>query len=271
MPRPGTRGRPGVRPRRGPAAAPGPSPRKTEEAKVHGRHACQALFERRPEDVLRVYVTQEVVGLFGELLRACAARRLPYRIVAPDELHKITDSTHHEGICIVARPRPSPALVDLLDPPGPAVILALAGVANPHNLGAIVRVAAHFGARGVVTSGGAALSAAAHRTAEGGSEWVDVVTLADLEPALRSCSQAGFTVLATSSHRGDPLFSAELPSRMVLLLGAEAEGLSKPLMATAHRALQIPGTGAVESLNVAAAAAVLLAEAFRRRGAPARR
>jgi TrmH RNA methyltransferase len=232
---------------------------------VCGRHACRALYERRPAAIQRVYLLSELVDEFGDLLHDCARERRPYKIVASDELERITESRHHEGICIVAAAPAPRAWADVLRAPGPGWIVALAGVANPHNTGAIVRTAAHFGARAVLVEGEARrLPPAVWRTAQGGAEWVDVVPVPALTPALAEARRAGYKVCATSSHGGAALFAAELPPRAVIVLGAEDEGIAPALAAAADLTLQIPGSGHVESLNVAASAAVLLAELWRR-------
>jgi RNA methyltransferase, TrmH family len=243
------------------------SGRRATEVKIYGRNACRAVFTRRPEEVDRVYLVTDLLREFAEPLRERAERRLPYKVVTAEELEAITESKHHEGICVVARPRPEPTSSEILSVPGPALLVALADVGNPHNVGAILRTAAHFGARAALLGGlpGARLSSAAHRTAQGGAEWLDVVGVDDLPDALRTCRHAGFSVCATSSHaeEGRDLFSERLPTRAVLLLGSEGEGLPPDLMQEADLLLTVPGTGHVESLNVAAAAAVLLGEFWR--------
>jgi TrmH RNA methyltransferase len=235
------------------------------EIKVCGRHACRALFARRRERILRVYLTEELVKPFGDLLHACAALRRPYKIVGADELERLTESRHHEGICIVAVPEPQRALADVLAAPGPGWLVALAGVENPHNTGAIVRTAAHFGARAVLIEGEPKrLPPVVYRTAQGGAEWVDVVAAPALPAALAEARRGGFTICATSSHGGADLFAAELPARAVLVIGAEDVGLTPELAKAADLTLRIPGSEHVESLNVSAATAVLLAELWRR-------
>jgi TrmH RNA methyltransferase len=260
---PPPRGKP-PRPRAG-----GPTRNRDAEIKVCGRHACRALFERRAAGILRVYLTQELVKPFGDLLHACAELRRPYKIVAPEELERLTESRHHEGICIVASATRPPALADVLATRGPGWLVALAGVENPHNTGAIVRTAAHFGARAVLVEGAPRrLPPVVYRTAQGGAEWVDVVAAPDLASALADARRAGFTVCATSSHAGAPLFAAELPARAVIVLGAEDAGLAPELAQAADVTLQIPGSGHVESLNVAAATAIVLGELWRRHAPP---
>lgn len=239
---------------------------RKSEVRVCGRHACRALLARRPEQILRVYLVRELVESFGDLLRTCARLRRPTRVVGADELERLTESRHHEGICVVAAAPPARTMTDVLRAPGPACLVALAGVANPHNTGAIVRTAAHFGVRAVLIEGEARrLPPAVWRTAQGGAEWVDVVAALALAPALAEARRAGFTICATSSHGGAPLYGANLGPRVVLVLGAEDEGVAPELASAADVTLCIPGSGNVESLNVAAATAVLLSEVWRRR------
>jgi TrmH RNA methyltransferase len=265
-------------PRSGGARAPG-SRGPQDTVKVHGRHACRAVFERRPDDVLRAFVTEEMAGPFGDVLDALARRRRPYKVVSPAELATITDSVHHEGVCLVTLPRPTAPLEEIARAAGPGLIVLLADVGNPHNVGAIIRTAAHFGARAVILAGGRErLPPAALRTSQGGAEWVDVVAAPDaraVDVALDLLQRAGFTIVATSCHaaEGRDLYAERLPERAVVMLGSEGEGLPRRLVERAHAQLRVPGTGRVESLNVAAAAAVILAELWRsgaRRGRPPR-
>jgi TrmH RNA methyltransferase len=290
--------------------------RRSSESRVYGVNACRALFVRRVGDIIRVYLTEEQLPAFGDLLSTCARLRRPYRIVSTSELEAVTESRHHEGICIVARPRAAVALEDLLRAPGPACVVGLVDVGNPHNIGAILRTAAHFGVRGAVFLGaggdapepiaasdadieagadaddealgdddmaalaappGAApatpvrLSAAAARTSQGGAEWLDFVHERDQARALRAARAAGFTIAATSSHGGLALYAGPLPPRLLLLVGAEDEGLTPATLAAADVIVSVPGTGQVESLNVAAATALVLGEHWRGRAAPATR
>lgn len=133
---------------------------------------------------------------------------------------------------------------------------------NPHNLGAILRSAAHFGVSALLLPrhSSLALSGAAARVAEGGAEAVPLVRLGQDDAAIAQLHAAGFRLAATLVRGGDDLFRAALPPRLVYVLGAEGEGMSPALAAACDLRLSIPGTGAVESLNVAAATAVLLAQ-----------
>lgn len=237
---------------------------KDGETKIYGKHACRAVFEKRPDDIIRVLLDQKSKPLFRELLDHCVAQRKTYRVVSTEELEKVSGARHHEGICIVTMPKWSRNLEQVLAEPGPGLILALDQVSNPHNIGTLLRTAAHFGARAVLMSGKLKrLSAAAYRTSEGAAEHVDVIFEEEMSPSLDLCKKAKFSVCATSSHKGSSLYEQELPQRCVILLGAERDGLSKTLMGAADRLISIPGTSNVESLNVASSAAVFMAEHWR--------
>jgi TrmH RNA methyltransferase len=237
--------------------------------KLCGLNACRAIFRHRPDDIVRVYLTEQRLPELRDVLQWCAKERRAYHIVAADELARITQSTHHEGVCILARRMKQISLRELRNALSarqtPHCVLMVEGVGNPHNLGAIARVAAHFGAAALILAPGdgadlPTLSAATHRTAEGGLEAVSVSYVSDAVRAARDLVEDGYTLAGTSSHAGASLYAASLPDRVVFLLGSESEGLSPALLAETTECLAIPGTGAVESLNVACATAVLCAE-----------
>ena len=241
------------------------------QVKTYGRNACRALFEARPADLRRVWLTEDAMGPFGDVLRELAHQRKPYKLVPPGELERVAGAKHHEGICILARERTQPSFEELRGSvvgASPARLLYCDGIGNPHNLGAILRVGAHFGAAGVLGRQGEmpSLSAAARRVAEGAAERVPVVPLDAPDRALEALRADGFAILATAAGGERDLFTETIPARVVFLLGAERTGLSDATRRTADRTVRIGGTGAVESLNVATACAVLLAEHWRAHG-----
>ena len=147
-------------------------------------------------------------------------------------------------------------------PPGPAVAIWLDGVGNPHNFGAILRSAAHFGVAALLLPQGSslALSGAAARVAEGAAEHVPLVRLGEPAAAIDALRDAGFLLAATIVRNGMDLFSTGLPERLIYVMGAEGEGMDLKLAEACDARVSIPGTGAVESLNVAAATAVFLSQ-----------
>jgi len=263
--------RPPAKPR-GPVA--GKRHRGRDEEMFHGLRACEAIFARRPGAIVRVYLTEPRRRQFAKLVEWCVRERKGFQVVGGESLERLTKSIHHEGVAILAAAVPRWTLDDLLAHVAPAArpgpLVYLDGVQNPHNLGSILRTAAHFGAAAILGRQGELppLSPAAVRVAEGAAEFVPVCDLADPVGDLKRLARAGFRIVATSSHRGKPLAATALGGRTVLVLGSEGEGVTRPIEGVAHECGQIPGTGTVESLNVGVACGVALAEAWRQREAP---
>ncbi len=246
-------------------AVPAAIPSRASETRLYGINAVQAVFARRPQAIRKLYLVPERIAQLQPLLKWCVANRIGYRVVEDvEELRRLSASTHHEGVVAdVLREAPL-SLASWLDalPAGPCCALWLDGVGNPHNLGAILRSSAHFGVAGLLLPADAslALSGAAARVAEGGAEAVPMVQLGTEQDALDRLRAAGFVLAATVVRGGQDLFAHSLPPRLVYVLGAEGGGMGDALARACDVRLSIPGSGAVESLNVAAATAVLLAQ-----------
>ena len=245
------------------AQAPAPRAHRDTELRLHGINACLAAFAHRPQDLRKLWLTEANIPAFKQVLAWCVKQRIGYRVVEADEIEKLTASGHHEGVCFALLRTEAPTLDDLLKSIGteePSLLLWLHGVGNPHNLGAILRSAAHFGVRAVLLSDASGLSAAAYRVAEGGAEAVPCIQINESDATLMKLRRIGFKLAATTVREGSSLYAEPLPSRVALLLGAEATGLPQKLLDCADLRLRIPGTGAVESLNVSVASALLIAE-----------
>lgn len=238
---------------------------RAEETRVYGENACQALFQSRPDCIVRAWFIHSVTPRFKEALRWMAANRKAYHVVDDAELTKASGTEHHGGVCFLIKKRNGTSVQQWVSEAAEEdCVLALEDVGNPHNLGAIMRSCAHFGVKGVIVQDAAVMeSGAAIRTAEGGAEHVQPITGDSVLDALAQFRKAGYAIVTTSSHEGTPLFKAELPKKMVLVLGQERDGLSDAALDSADLRVAISGTGNVESLNVSVATGVLLAEWWR--------
>ena len=241
---------------------PSPPVRPQDTDRIAGIAAVEALFAKRPEDVLRLFYVPQRRKEAGPLCKLMAASRKPYREVPPEELSRIAGTGHHGGIVAVALIRPVPELAT----PFPAVLLqgrvlpVLDAVGNPHNLGAIARSAAFFGCTGMLISGDprqAGLSDAAYRTAEGGLEHLALHRVPNLAVALRAMAPR-FTTVAAVAKGGLPPEKLPRNKPFALLLGNEEEGATPQAVAACAQRVTLPGAGHVESLNVSVAAAVLI-------------
>jgi TrmH RNA methyltransferase len=250
--------------------APHPKSLNAPEHKVAGQNACRALFRARPQDIRRVYVTEKTLPLFKDVLKMCAVQRVAYHVKTDADLDAVAETVHHDGVLFLARAKAEASVDDVVEfadrlaSADRMALVLLENVKNPHNLGAILRVCAHFGVPFCLRAGATPpLSPAVLRTAEGGAEHTDVVDAGDGVALLEALQGRGFALLATSSHATLALGGAALPRKSVVLFGSEGEGLSPALTRLADDVVAIPGSGALESLNVACASSILLWELWK--------
>lgn len=237
---------------------------RRDETRIHGVNACRSFFEKRKDDLIRVYLTQERSYEFNDVMKHCVENRLAYHIIPADELARASESEHHEGVCFLIRKRTTLQLDEwlmTLPKKGGVRVIALEQVGNSHNLGAIMRTAAHFGVDAVLFSANSPIhNGSAARTAEGGFESLTLVEYRDAITAVQALRDNGFDIIATSGEGENALYEQKLPKRGVIFFGEEKSGLAQPLLAAADMRLSIPGSGSVQSLNVSCATAVVLGE-----------
>lgn len=185
---------------------------------------------------------------------------------------RLSSREGQSGLAAIVRSR-QPALADLS--PGPdAVFIALHRIGNPGNLGTIIRTADAVGGAGVILIGDAtdAYAPTAVKASMGSLFAIKVVHVPATELFLTWAGENGIEVIAASGQGDVAHWDASYRPPLALLLGSEGEGLPADLLASASRRIKIPMTGTAESLNVAAAAAVLLYEVRRNKlGADVRR
>ena len=244
-------------------------PRNDDEVRLFGLNAARAAFAARPGDLRKLWLAEDRMSELRDVMAYCVANRRGYNVADADELARVAGTQHHEGVVMAMRRPEELGLSAFLRelPAGPCQLLWLDGVGNPHNFGAILRSAAHFGVAAVLLPKDSplALSGAAVRVAEGGAEAVPLVRLGRSDNAAIQLQGLGFQLLATVVRGGSDVYALPLPDRCVWVLGAEGEGLDLAVAAACSRKVGIPGSGRVESLNVASATAVLLAEWCRQR------
>jgi len=244
---------------------------KDNEIKICGLAAVRARFRRDAPSILRLYFDHPTSRKVGVMCRTLAAARKVYRCVAPSELERIADSVHHGGIVAVVEGK-LPRIAASADIASWARrhedVVVLDRVGNAHNLGAIARSAAYFGVPRMVIAGDPASAkpgAAAYRVAAGGLEAVEIWTVPEIVPFLGALSAAGYDVVAAATRGGADLCAGAGPvGPWALVLGNEEHGLAPEVQAACSRLVTIAGSGRVESLNVSAAAAVLIRELGRR-------
>lgn len=210
-----------------------------------------------------------------EILRYTSDHSIPMLQVTRLELDRLTGGTVHQGIAMQLPAyeylHPDDLLGDALhDADREALVVALDGITDPRNLGAIIRSAAAFGAHGVLIPErrSASMTAAAWKTSAGAAARLPVARATNLNRALESYAKAGFTIVGLAGE-GDTDISAVpgLDGPVVLVVGSEGDGMARLVREHCDVLANIPITNAVESLNAGVAASIALYEISRVRGA----
>jgi len=241
---------------------------KEHEIAICGLAAVRARFQRDSGSIVRLFFDRPTSRQVGLMCKALAAARKVYRCVEPAELAKIADSVHHGGIVAiveVAPPRTATAAEAARWARRGENLVVLDRVGNAHNLGAVARTAAYLGVPRIVIScepGAAQPGAAAYRVAEGALDVIDLWTVPAIAPFLRDLARTGFDVVGAATRGGSA--SEPGPTPWALVLGNEEQGMAPEVAAACTHLVTIGGSGRVESLNVSAAAAILLHELGRR-------
>jgi TrmH RNA methyltransferase len=249
--------------------------RLTNELAVCGVNAALALGEFHPESINRLFLREDRLKIFFKVCKYLAEKKYPYKICDDDELERLCKSNRHQGVvAMIEEPAvPGAAEADLeLWAQGKTGIV-LHSVGNDHNLGAIVRAAAFFEAHFVILGGEdqeARLSTSAYRVAEGGMEHVVFRKVRSTADFLRAASERIVTVGADPRARrrirdlGAVIENHAPAGRpgLALVVGNEETGLPAEIKERCSFLARIPGTGNIESLNVAQAAALFLHEFF---------
>ena len=247
--------------------------RPTSLLRVAGLSAVSSLFQHAPDRVVRLFYEDRQARQVGDFCARMAQFRRPYRKVDADELTKIAGTVLHGGVVAIAEQQPETRLTAteckrLMN--AGATLFVLDGIGNPHNVGAIARSLAFFGFGHLVLSDHpqqAGLSDAAYRIAEGGLDCLTVFRAKNLPELLQEIKGHGRIVGAALSSQGQTLETLQLqPQPSLILLGNEEQGLARATLNQCDVILTLPGTGAVQSLNVAATAAII-AHALRPRTA----
>ncbi|MFA6505046.1 MAG: RNA methyltransferase [Treponemataceae bacterium] len=262
--------------------------RLTNELAVCGYNATKALADMHPEKINRLFLREELLRDFGKACKVLAAEKRPYKVCEDEELERLCKSPRHQGVVAMISEPEIPFLTEEIlrawGSRGDSVLI-LDDVGNDNNLGAIVRSAAFFGVHHIVVSaedGEARLTTSAYRVAEGGMERVEFHCVNNMASFLRAASRE--LVVVGADHRARSRLK-ELP-RLVsearlkisgavsadyglgasigvgIALGNEERGLSPAVKSACSLLVRIPGSGEMESLNVAQAATLFLHELY---------
>ena len=264
---------PGARPARPARSGGSGSTRRTKGSSeiVYGRNSVlEALRADIPVTTMYVAGRLESDDRVREALKIATGRSISILETPRGELDRLTDGGVHQGLALqvpaytYARPN------DFVNPqmPGIPLIVALDGITDPRNLGAIIRSVAAFGGHGVVVPErrSVGMTASAWKTSAGAAARIPVAQCSNLTRTLEDYRKAGFFVLGLDMDGDVQLPELELAKEpLVIVVGSEGKGLSRLVGETCDQIVSIPMSSAVESLNAGIATGVTLYEVARRR------
>lgn len=224
--------------------------------RLWGRHAVAAALDNPNRKVLKAWATRDAAN-FMQFPQDVAVTMAE----APDLGRLVPNDAPHQGVVIEVEPLEDAWLDGILtEAPERAVLLVLDQVTDPHNVGAILRSAAAFGAIGIVTQDrhSPPESGVIAKAASGALERLPWSRVVNLARALEEIGDAGFWRIGLAGDADTDLKAALGPQRVALVLGAEGPGLRHNTREHCDSLARLPISDAVESLNVSNAAAVAL-------------
>lgn len=238
-----------------------------EEALKAGRRRFDHVIVARERDDLRL----------EKLVALCRQSGIRVQQESREQLTARAQTAAHQGVVAMVRPMGLLAIEDLFDAPPDAsaparLLLALDGVEDPQNLGALLRVADGAGVHGVVLTErrSAPLSPVAIKASAGAAEHLRIARVVNLVRALEDLKRRNLWIIGLDERGASDYDTFDFTGNCVLVLGREGAGLHDLVRRTCDHLLRIPMAGGVSSLNVSAAGAVVLYEAARQRRTAAR-
>ena len=208
-----------------------------------------------------------------DILKFSAENGVPLLQVTRGELDRVTGGLVHQGVALQLPAYEYADAEDVLaDAMDDGIVVALDGITDPRNLGAIVRSAAAFGATGVVIPSrrSASMTAAAWKTSAGAAARLPIAMATNLNRALEQAAKMGLTIIGLAGEGETPIAAAPgLTGPLMIVVGSEDEGLARLVRDHCDMLVNIPIASAVESLNASVAASVALYEVSQQRSAPA--
>ena len=250
----------------------GGTPSRLSGPVLWGVHPVLAALANPERHCHRLWATAEAARTHGAAIEHLARQRRlpPIETVGREDIARmLPDGAVHQGIALSVDPLPALDIADLLDlaiDKEQGVIIVLDQVTDPHNVGAVLRSAAAFGAIGVVMQDRNAPdeTGTLAKSASGALERMPLAKVVNLARALEELKEGGFWIAGLAGEATQTLAAAKLSGKIALVMGSEGEGLRRLTREHCDHLVKLPQTDLVESLNVSNAAAVALYELVRR-------
>jgi 23S rRNA (guanosine2251-2'-O)-methyltransferase len=238
-------------------------PASSQRILLYGLHVAEAALLNPQRSIIKALATENAAR---RLEPSLAKRGIKPGVALPKQLDRLVGGDAvHQGIVLEVGPLP-PLAIDEVKADG--FIVVLDQVTDPHNVGAVLRSAAAFGASYLVMPErhSPPLTGVLAKSASGALDVVPVVLVGNLAQALGALGERGFLRVGLAEEASDPLETMELTFPLALVLGAEGKGLRQLTKEKCDRLCRISTRGPLESLNVSNAAAIVMHWARTRQG-----
>jgi 23S rRNA (guanosine2251-2'-O)-methyltransferase len=233
---------------------------------IYGIHAvAEALKARR---VSRLIHERGAGPRVDALVQRAQELRLPTETVDRRALETLTRGGVHQGVAAELQPMAAYTVDELVTgAQGPALLVVLDGIEDPHNVGAILRSADASGAHGVIRQArhAARLDGATAKASAGAVNHVRIATVVNISRAIDELKERGVWTIGLAGEADEAYDAVDYTQPTAFVLGAEGTGLRRLVRETCDRLVSIPMHGAVDSLNVSVSAGITLFEAARQR------
>ena len=245
---------------------------KVSEDICWGRNPVFSLLEEYPDRCMKVLVSKTVQPhIRARLQELCRAANIVLQTAEPAALDKMTNRENHQGVVALMAPMKlweAEELIQMLpEAPEPALVLLCDHLQDPHNLGAVIRSAEAAGASAVMIPkrGGALPTGTVVKTSAGAALRLPIAKTGNISQTIRLLQEANFWVVGLSMDGEETLFKEDMPPRVVIVIGAEGDGLGQAVSKSCDELRHIPMSGKTGSLNASVAAALALFEYTRSR------
>ncbi len=243
----------------------------TEEGLLAGKNSVlEALRAQQP--INKIFVATGLnPSSIKNILTLAKENKVPVKQVDRKKLDEMCESTNHQGVVATVSPKEYtdfPQLVEnaLAQTKNP-VIVVLDEIADPHNLGAIIRSVEGLGGQGVIIPKHRAvpLTAGVNKAAAGTLSYVPVARVTNLAQALTYLKEWGFWVVGTDAQGEQTAFAAKLDGPLAVVIGSEGKGMGRLIKESCDFVVSLPMQGQVNSLNASVATGIIMYEIVRQR------
>ncbi|MFK7900886.1 MAG: 23S rRNA (guanosine(2251)-2'-O)-methyltransferase RlmB [Cyclobacteriaceae bacterium] len=241
-----------------------------EDNFIYGVHSVEeALCAEKEIDKLFIAKGNSSDAMRG-IVREARQKNIPYLIVPPEKLDRITRKNHQGVICFysaISFASLDNVVMNCFEQGENPLLLMLDGVTDVRNFGAIARTAECVGVNAIVIpfKGGAQVGPDALKTSSGALLHIPVCRVKSLEATLEFLQSSGIQVVTCTEKAKAPIYEADFSQPTVVVMGSEEKGIQPEVRAKADQELLIPMKGKINSLNVSVATSVILYEALRQR------